>query len=103
MAARPVTPAETARARAVMPARRDDAGHLVGLERGAADERPVDRRLGQELADVGRRDAAAVQDRERAGTSPQPMASSVARMASAIAAASMPVALRPVPIAQTGS
>ena len=40
-----------------------DPGHLVGLERGAADERAVDRWLGQELADVGGRDAAAVEDR----------------------------------------
>ena len=31
-----------------------DPGHLVGLERGAADERAVDRRLGQELGDVRR-------------------------------------------------
>ena len=41
-----------------------DAGHLVGLERRAADERAVDRGLGQELADVRRGDAAAVQDRD---------------------------------------
>ena len=42
------------RARAVIPARADDAGHLVGLERRAADQRAVDRRLGEELADVRR-------------------------------------------------
>ena len=50
-----VTRSTAARAAAVRPARADDPGHLVGLERGAADERAVDRGLGQELADVGRR------------------------------------------------
>ncbi len=58
------------RARAVIPARADDAGHLVGLERGSTDQRPVDRRLGEELADVRRGDAAAVQDRRLGGARP---------------------------------
>ena len=35
----------------------DDPGHLVGLERRPADEGAVDRRLGEELADIRRRDA----------------------------------------------
>ena len=43
------------RAAAVSAGARHDAGHLVGLERGPADERAVDRRLGQEFADIGRR------------------------------------------------
>ena len=67
-----------------------DPGHLVGLERGAADERAVDRRLGQELADVGRGDAAAVQDRassRRRSAQPE-RRRGVSRIASAIAAAS---------------
>ena len=63
----PVGHPASPRAPAVMPGPADDAGHLVGLERGAADERAVDRRLGQELADVHRRDAAAVQHRHVAG------------------------------------
>jgi hypothetical protein len=82
----------------------DHAGHLVGLERRAADEAAVDRMLGQELADVGAGDAAAVQDRHVSALWPQPRsAASVARIASAMAAASALEAVRPVPIAQTGS
>ena len=87
------------------PGTRDDAGHLVGLERGAADERAVDRRLGQELVDVRRRDAAAVEDRHGLAPivrEPDPRRAR-ARIAPAIAAASEPLAFRPVPIAQTGS
>ena len=80
------------------------AGHLVGLEGGAADQAAVDRMLGQELADVRAGHAAAVQDRHILGSLPQPRsAASVERIASAIAAASAPEALRPVPMAQTGS
>ena len=69
----------------------DDAGHLVGLERRAADERAVDRRLGQELADVRGGDAAAVEDRDLGrGIGASRVARAAARIASAIAAASEP-------------
>ena len=84
---------------------RDDAGHLVELEAGTADERAVDGRLVEELADRAARHRAAIEDRAaprhrlRAPTN----SASVARMAVAISAASGPLAVRPVPIAQTGS
>ena len=51
------------RARAVSAGAGHDPRHLVGLQRGAADERAVDGGLGEELPDVRGRDAAAVQDR----------------------------------------
>ena len=47
---------------------RHDAGHLVDLQAGAADERPVDGRLGEELADRGARHAS----RRRARAGPRP-------------------------------
>ena len=83
----------------------DDAGHLVGLQRRAADERAVDRGLGQELADVRRGDAAAVQHRQAVGAAaPQPADCDGVR-GSRRPSRPHPrrVALRPVPIAQTGS
>ena len=46
------------------PGARDDAGHLVDLEARAADQRAVDGRLGEELADRRAGDAAAVEDRQ---------------------------------------
>ena len=101
---RPVAPVTPRRSgRGGQPGPRHDAGHLVRLERSAADERAVDRRLGQELGDVRRGDAAAVQDRHVSARVRQPSLASARRIASAIAAASRPLAFRPVPIAQTGS
>ena len=82
----------------------DDPGHLVGLQRGATDQRAIDARLGQELRDVRGGDAPAVQDRQvlggtpppqpdqRAGGSPRPSPRRPSRGP-----------FRPVPIAQTGS
>ena len=82
-----------------------DAGHLVELERR---RRPGRRRsrLGEELADVALRDAAAVQDRRPSRAPLRPRrASREARPGSR--RPSPPrrrrVAFRPVPIAQTGS
>ena len=80
-----------------------DRGHLVGLERGAADERAIDRRLGHELVDVRRRDAPAVEDRRSLAAIVEAEVRKGRRIAPAISAASAPPALRPVPIAQTGS
>ena len=96
-----VTP-RAARARAVITGTPDDAGHLIGLERRAADQRPVDRRLGQELADVRGGDAAAVQDRQSAASAPaQPVEARPDRVGHSRRVD--PDAFRPVPIAQTGS
>ena len=59
----PMTVTRRARVPRGQPRPCHDARHLVGLERRAADERAVDRRLGEELIDVRGRDAAAIQDR----------------------------------------
>ena len=47
--------------------RRDDGGKRVGVERGAADQRAVDVRLGQQRARVVGFDAAAVEDAQPVG------------------------------------
>ena len=49
----------------------DDAGEGLGFEAGAADERAVDVGLADELGDVVRCDAAAVEDAQRLGRGPR--------------------------------
>jgi len=78
-----------ARAFAVIAARATMPAISSGLERGAADQTAVDRMLGQELADVGTRHAAAIQNRHVLRQPAQPRsAARVERIASAMAAAS---------------
>ena len=97
-------PAAAAKANAAQRAVLDDAGELVGVEAGPADEGAVDVGLGHQLGDVGRLDRPAVLDAHGVGrvgrrtARPPPPGW---RRTSAWASAA--VAVRPVPMAQIGS